>query len=257
MGVGTSRELEEQLEAALALLDAARSKQDTLRKENDALQARITGQAASLLLHEDQTSTNSVHLVQQREPLSKRVVLSMGIVAPLATHCVFKGFGLYDLLREVRIQEPSALAQAVCLCLVLVLLLRLRRYRWRRIRPGRIVQRRLSHDGAPGTPGTRSPRPSGEGPALGAQPRKQISALLASEAELAVLAECRAELYRLEPRPPLLPDGTPAGPPACLHPPTARSIPAAPLGSHPAVASTQPACNRQPTCNNHQPLQPL
>ena len=45
MGVGSSREIEEQLEAALALLDAARSKQDTLRSENDALQARITAQA--------------------------------------------------------------------------------------------------------------------------------------------------------------------------------------------------------------------
>ena len=98
MGVGSSREIEEQLEAALALLDAARSKQDSLRKENDALQARITAQAASLLLHEDQATRaaagNSVHLVQQRDPLSKRVVLSMAVVAPLSTHCLLKGSGL-------------------------------------------------------------------------------------------------------------------------------------------------------------------
>ena len=51
MGAGSSREIEEQLEAALALLDAARTKQDNLRKENEGLQARITAQAASLLLH--------------------------------------------------------------------------------------------------------------------------------------------------------------------------------------------------------------
>ena len=46
MGVGSSREIEEQLEAALALLDSARTKQEQLTSENDALQARITAQAA-------------------------------------------------------------------------------------------------------------------------------------------------------------------------------------------------------------------
>ena len=207
MGVGSSREIEEQLEAALALLDAARSKQDGLRKENDALQARITAQAASLLLHEDQAARtgaiNSVHLIQQREPLSKRVLFSMAVVAPLATHCVCKGLGLYVFLEQVRVTDPTALAQGVCLCLVFVLLLRLRRYRWRRIRPDRVVTRRPS--GAlesAGTPGTRSPRPSIDGTEI---PTRQTSALLASEAELAVLADCKQELYRLDPRPPLLP----------------------------------------------------
>ena len=62
MGVGSSREIEEQLEAALALLDSARTKQEQLNSENDALQARITAQAASLLLHEDASSQRHHHL---------------------------------------------------------------------------------------------------------------------------------------------------------------------------------------------------
>ena len=98
MGVGSSREIEEQLEAALALLDAARSKQDGLRKENDALQARITAQAASLLLHEDQAARtgaiNSVHLIQQREPLSKRVLFATAVV----TTVFFSASGLRSIL---------------------------------------------------------------------------------------------------------------------------------------------------------------
>ena len=221
MGVGSSREIEEQLEAALALLDAARSKQDSLRKENDALQARITAQAASLLLHEDQATRaaagNSVHLVQQRDPLSKRVVLSMAVVAPLATHCLMKGLGL-DLLiykyilYELAIHDATALAQGIALCLVFALLLRLRRYRWRRIRPERIINRRGSKEGRPeSVPG--SPRTPGEGevsfPRIEARPRSQSSAFLASEAELAVLAEVKRELYKIEPRPALLPEHEP------------------------------------------------
>ena len=160
MGVGSSREIEEQLEAALALLDAARSKQEALRRENDALQARITAQAASLLLHEDQATRgahgNSVHLVQQREPLSKRVLFSTGIVAPLAMHSLIRGLGLDGVLYALHVADMTAVMQGVSLCLVFVLLLRLRRYRWRRIRPERIVTRGPSLE----SPGTRSPRPS-------------------------------------------------------------------------------------------------
>ena len=207
MGVGSSREIEEQLEAALALLDAARSKQDALRKENDALQARITAQAASLLLHEDQAVHNSVHLVQQREPLSKRVLFSMGVVAPLATHLLARGLGLHDVLYAVHVADATALVQGGCLCLVLGLLLRLRRYRWRRIRRERVVTR-----GASGTlesPATRSPRPSVDGAGVDGRPRTQTSALLATEAELAVLCECKRELYKIESRPYLLPDHEP------------------------------------------------
>lgn len=221
MGVGSSREIEEQLEAALALLDAARAKQDQLRSENNALQARITAQAASLLLHEDQAKGHSVagnvHLVQQREPLSKRVLASMAVVAALAAHRLAKGLGLQAALQHVELVEPQIFAQGMCLVGVFVLLLRYRRYKWRRIRPERILFRRggrnhmrsredtASHAGSgAGSPGTRSPRPMVEGP-----PAQHISSLLASEAELVVLAEAKAELYKIVPRPALLPADEP------------------------------------------------
>jgi len=203
MGVGHSREVEEQLEAALALLDAARSKQEALRKENDTLQARITAQAASLLLHEDQATrnANSVHLVQQREALSKRVLLSIAVVAPLAARCIMRGLGLDEVLYNVRVHDATALAQGLCLVFIFGLLLQLRRYKWRRIRPERIVQRRGSGDLTAEGAGTRSPRPSGSA----APPAQLASAQMVSEAELACLAEIKRELYKVEPRPPLLP----------------------------------------------------
>ena len=138
MGVGSSREIEEQLEAALALLDAARAKQEQLRSENDALQARITAQAASLLLHEDQAKGGNglnVHLVQQREPLSKRVLFSMAVVGTLATDRFTRCLGLQEVLRDLSIVDYSSFFQALCLSAVFILLLRYRRYKWRRIRP--------------------------------------------------------------------------------------------------------------------------
>ena len=158
MGAASSREIEEQLEAALALLDAARSKQDALRSENDALQARITAQAASLLLHEDASKAGgggAVHLMQQREPLSKRVLASMAIVACLAAHLLDKGLGLRRAMAQVELVEAQATAQGLCLCAVFALLLRYRRYKWRRIRPDRIIFRRGS-----GRSGHRSTRAS-------------------------------------------------------------------------------------------------
>ena len=108
-----------------------------------------------------------------------------------------------------------------CLCAVFVLLLRYRRYKWRRIRPERIMFRRGGRNRAysgggggggssgsgsrtPGSPGTLSPRPSTEGP-----PSRHISSLLATEAELVVLAEVKAKLYKLSPRPALLPEDEP------------------------------------------------
>ena len=145
MGAASSREIEEQLEAALALLDAARAKQEALRAENDGLQARITAQAASLLLHEDASKAGggaAVHLMQQREPLSKRVLASMAIVACLAAHLLDKGLGLRPALSHVQLVDAQAAAQGLCLCAVFVLLLRYRRYKWRRIRPERIMFRR-------------------------------------------------------------------------------------------------------------------
>ena len=52
MGASASREIEEQLEASLSLLDAARAKQERLMAENDNLQARITSQAEAMLREE-------------------------------------------------------------------------------------------------------------------------------------------------------------------------------------------------------------
>ena len=98
-----------------------------------------------------------MHLVQQREPLSKRVMLSMAVVAPLATHAFARGLGLEEIFLNVHIYDVTALAQGVCLCLVLALLLRLRRYRWRRIRPER-VRRPSGSLSSAASPGTRSPR---------------------------------------------------------------------------------------------------
>ena len=210
MGVASSREIEEQLEAALALLDAARSKQEAMRSENDALQARITAQAASLLLHEDARGGASVHLVQERQPLSKRIVFSMGVVVPLAMHQIYVGLGLEEALQYVHVSDATAVVRAVLLLAIFALLLRFRRYKWRRIRPERIVRERSGSLDAGGqspraADGRVTPRASLSEP----PPEKKVSALLASEEELAVLGEVKEMLWQLEPRPPLLPEHEP------------------------------------------------
>ena len=126
---------------------------------------------------------------------------------------------------QVELVEAQGTAQGLCLCAVFALLLRYRRYKWRRIRPDRIIFRRgsgrsghrssrdqvlaLGGGGGsgsrtPGSPGTHSPRPSVEGP-----PARHVSSLLATEAELAVLAEVKAELWKMSPRPALLPTDEP------------------------------------------------
>ena len=128
----------------------------------------------------------------------------MAFVAPMAMHLIAKGLGLDLFLYELSVRDAAALAQGVCLCLVFALLLRLRRYRWRRIRPERIVQREGLE-----SPASRSSRPSLSHGLPEGRPRTQTSALLATEAELAVLGECKRELYKIQPRPPLLPTHEP------------------------------------------------
>ena len=88
MGVGASHEYEEQLEAALSLLDAARARQEQLRGENDNLQARLTAQASHQLA--ERRSKNNIHLVQERAPLSRRVLFGLAVTIPLAFHALLE-----------------------------------------------------------------------------------------------------------------------------------------------------------------------
>ena len=187
MGVGSSREIEEQLEAALSLLDAARAKQEQLKGECDNLQHRIQSQANTLLAEETLKRSGSIHLVQEAAPLSKRVLFVLAIATPLAMHISVSAV-------SISIADWERLLQGVLLWGAVLLLLRFRRYRWRRIKPGRVV-----HANEPAA----SPRPPFEvtmvdGGASTVAPQP-TSALLASEEELAVLAEVRAGLRREPP----------------------------------------------------------
>ena len=190
MGVGSSREIEEQLEAALSLLDAARAKQEQLVAESENLQRRIQSQAATLLQEEQSKQRSSIHLVQEREPWSKRVMFGLLVTTPLALHNLASAVA-------IEIVDSVALAYGALLCGAVLLLLRFRRYRWRRIRPERIV-----HAGEP--PG--SPRQSNSvsivdgGASTVAPPSVNTSALLASEAELACIAQVKAGLRRDPPK---------------------------------------------------------
>jgi len=182
MGVGASHHYEEQLEAALSLLDAARSKQELLRAECDNLQARLTAQASQRLTEQN----SSIHLVREGAPLSKRVLFGLAVTIPLATHQFLSAL-------SIQIVDTTALVQAVVLSLAVALLLCLRRYRWRRIRPERIV----SVNGSPNqesAEGRLIRRPSIEGNSQSNVQLKNPSALMASESELACLAEVKAAL---------------------------------------------------------------
>jgi len=192
MGVGSSREIEEQLEAALSLLDAARAKQEHLKAECDNLQTRITSQSATLLKEEQAKAHGAVHLVQQRDALSKRVLFGLAVTTPLACHTLLSAI-------SITIVDVAALAQAVVLCAAVVLLLRFRRYRWRRIRPERVTV--TTPDGEPASP--RASSTSGSAVQVGevvVQPT-HLTELMATEAEIACLREVKAKL-RSEPPPP-------------------------------------------------------
>jgi len=198
MGVGSSREIEEQLEAALSLLDAARSKQEHLKAECENLQSRITSQSAALLKEEQAKALGAIHLVQQRDPLSKRVLFGLAVTTPLACHTLFSAIA-------IQIVDFYALMQGIVLCAVVVLMLRFRRYRWRRIRPERITMTRdgqmTPSGGEPGSPrasGSAAHPPPIQVGEVEVQPA-HLMALMATEAELDVLREVKANLQREPP----------------------------------------------------------
>ena len=72
MGVGSSREIEEQLEAALSLLDAARAKQEHLKAECDNLQSRISQQSAALLKEEHALLKKAIRFCSALRPRFSR-----------------------------------------------------------------------------------------------------------------------------------------------------------------------------------------
>ena len=187
MGVGQSREIEEQLEAALSLLDAARAKQEQLKAECDNLHARIAEQSVTLL--QGEADRGRVHLVQEPAPLSKRVLFGLVVTTPLALHTLLSALA-------IEIVDLAALAQAVMLMSTVVVLLRLRRYRWRRISPDRITFTKSPNDDRSAAPAHRPSSASVDG---GGGTARNKSALLASEAELAVLREVKENLRREPP----------------------------------------------------------
>ena len=185
--MGSSREIEEQLEAALSLLDAARAKQEQLVAESENLRRRIRSQ---------RSCCRSSRAAQQHPPgAGARAVVEARHVRALVT----TPLALHNLASAVAIEivDSVALAYGALLCGAVLLLLRFRRYRWRRIRPERIV-----HAGEP--PG--SPRQSNSvsivdgGASTVAPPSVNTSALLASEAELACIAQVKAGLRRDPPK---------------------------------------------------------
>ena len=206
MGVGSSREVEEQLEAALSLLDAARTKQESQAKDAEQLQSRIQMQATALLEQEGQLKAKSVHLIQEQAPLSKRVVLALLLLAPLAVHKLRASTEL-----AVAVTDPMGFVQGLGLVSAFVVLYRARHTRWRRIRPERIAYGPSAEhrNGGPASASElgrrRADSESHPPPPVtdGGRPRKATSADLASEEELAVLEEVKRNLRR-EPRPPLL-----------------------------------------------------
>ena len=141
MGVGSSREVEEQLEAALSLLDAARTRQEHLKAECDNLQQRITAQSATLLKEEQSKAQGTIHVVYQGDPLSKRVLFGLALTTPLAIHTALTAV-------SIQVIDLHAFAQAAVLLTIIVLLLRFRRYRWRRatvVKDDAATRRRTQH----------------------------------------------------------------------------------------------------------------
>lgn len=198
MGVGSSREIEEQLEAALSLLDAARAKQEHLKAECDNLQSRISQQSAALLKEEQAKVAGAIHLVQERDPLSKRVLFGLAVTAPLAFHLLLSAV-------SIQIVDSYAFAQGALLAMTVVVLLRFRRYRWRRIRPERVLT--STGTGGETSPRLRLSRSSAESSSMPIQVGEisvqptHLTALIASEAELSVLREVKDNLRKDPPAP--------------------------------------------------------
>ena len=198
MGVGSSREIEEQLEAALSLLDAARAKQEHLKAECDNLQSRISQQSAALLKEEQAKVAGAIHLVQERDPLSKRVLFGLAVTAPLAFHLLLSAI-------SIQIVDSYAFAQGALLAMTVVVLLRFRRYRWRRIRPERVLT--STGTGGETSPRLRLSRSSAESSSMPIQVGEisvqptHLTALIASEAELSVLREVKDNLRKDPPAP--------------------------------------------------------
>ena len=198
MGVGSSREIEEQLEAALSLLDAARAKQEHLKAECDNLQSRISQQSAALLKEEQAKVAGAIHLVQERDPLSKRVLFGLAVTAPLAFHLLLSAV-------SIQIVDSYAFAQGALLAMTVVVLLRFRRYRWRRIRPERVLT--STGSGGETSPRLRLSRSSAESSSMPIQVGEisvqptHLTALIASEAELSVLREVKDNLRKDPPAP--------------------------------------------------------